>query len=188
MQLFSWFQPTRLHAAVSHGMAQVTCSKLGDPEPIRRLWIFAPASNDDDSQRKQALKTLTKKPFTQHHSYTLRRCELLSCENPVIYKNICLAYRIKHGLAPPPLSAFIKFKSSAARASRGATKNDCATPFRKTTFSQGVFALAASHQRDTATQSIRWSPLYHSFNANTKDGPVDFQQCEHEYAYDYYCW
>ena len=132
-----------------------------------------------ESLYKQALKTLDKKPFRHHHCHILRKYKLLSWENLITYKNICLVYKIMHGSAPPPLSGFIQFKSSATRATRGAAKKDCTIPFIKTTFSQAVFSFRASQQWNTVPQSVRESPSYHSFKVNTKDWLVDSQTCEH---------
>ncbi len=73
-----------------------------------------------ESLYKQALKTLDKKPFRFHHCHILKNYKLLSCENLIMYKNICLECGITHGSAPPPLSDFINFRSAANRATRGA--------------------------------------------------------------------
>ncbi len=73
-----------------------------------------------ESLYKQALETLDKKPFRFHPCHILKKYKLLSWENLIMYKNICLVYKIMHGLAPPPLSCFQNFKSTANVATRDA--------------------------------------------------------------------
>lgn len=78
------------------------------------------------------------KPFGFYCCRILRKYKLLSWEN-LMYKNICLACKLTHGSAPPPLSGFMTFRSTADRATRGAARGDCTIPLRKTASSQAVF-------------------------------------------------
>ncbi len=68
---------------------------------------------------KQALKILDKKQFSFHYCHILNAYNLLSWENIINFKNVCLVYKIMHGLAPPPLVDFIKLKSIENRVTRG---------------------------------------------------------------------
>ena len=68
-----------------------------------------------DSLHKQALRTLDNKPFRYHHCHIVQKYNLFSWENLIVYKNICLVYKITRGLAPPPLAGFISLKSTSTR-------------------------------------------------------------------------
>ena len=68
-----------------------------------------------ESLYKQALKTLDKKPFRYHHCHIVKKFNLFGWENLIVYKNVCLVYKITRGLAPPPLAGFISLKSTSTR-------------------------------------------------------------------------
>jgi len=67
---------------------------------------------------------------------------LLSWDNLIKYRNVCLVYKIMHCLAPPPLFGLINFKSNTNRVTRAAARRDCIIPLKKTAFSQAVFSFA----------------------------------------------
>lgn len=57
----------------------------------------------------------------------------------IVYSDLCLMYKIKHGLAPPVLSQFVNVASTGYRLTRSAVRDDCIVPLRKSVFSQSVF-------------------------------------------------
>ncbi len=75
---FQWFSPTSCTVCTSNAHSAATKAL--------------------ESLHKQALKTLDKKPFRFHHCHILKKYKLLSGENLIIYKNICLVYRILNSL------------------------------------------------------------------------------------------
>lgn len=132
-----------------------------------------------ESLYKQALKILDKKEFSFHHCHILNKYNLFNWENLIKFKNVCLVYRIMHGLAPPPLADFIKSKSVENRITRGAIRADCIIPRRKTSFGQAVFSYKASHQWNTVPQPIRECSSFNSFKLNFKKWLLHNQHCEH---------
>ena len=78
---------------------------------------------------KKALKVLD----SHRHCYILRQHELLSWKNNVQYTNAYLVFKILNGLAPPPLSTFVKQKTQiyGSRSTRSAMRCDCIVPLRK---------------------------------------------------------
>ena len=116
---------------------------------------------------KQALKILDKKTYHYHHCSILRKYQLLTWDNLIKFKNISLIYQIRHGLAPPPLCDFIHFRSSEVRVTRGAMREDCIIPRRKTgeQFSNGT----------QCTESLS----FFSFKKNAKKWLVESQTCGH---------
>lgn len=128
---------------------------------------------------KQALKILDKKPYHYHHCSILRKYQLLTWDNLIKFKNICLIYKIRYGLAPPPLCDFIHFRSSEVRVTRGAVREDCIIPRRKTAFGQAVFSVRAVQQWNTVPATIRESLSFFSFKKNAKKWLVESQTCGH---------
>lgn len=68
--------------------------------------------------------------------------------------HVCFIHKVMHGLAPPPLSGLINFKSTANKATWGVAREDCSIPLSKTAFSLAVFSFRLSHQRTSGLQSI----------------------------------
>ena len=61
-----------------------------------------------ESLYKQTMKPLDKKrQESLHHCNILEKYHLLSWENLIKYANVCLIYKIIHGLVPPPLACFV---------------------------------------------------------------------------------
>lgn len=92
---------------------------------------------------KRALKILDKKPFSYHHCQILDKYKFLNFTNFKLFKSACLIYKVIHGLAPPPMSDFIKQKSSSvagSRLTRATVRGDCELTFRRTTFSQNALS------------------------------------------------
>ena len=56
---------------------------------------------------KKAVKVLDQKPNSSPHCNILNVCKLLSWEDVIKYKNICLVFKIQHNTAPPPLNSII---------------------------------------------------------------------------------
>ena len=83
---------------------------------------------------KKTLKVLDQKPNRSHHCIILNNYKLLSWEDLIKYKNICLVFKILHITAPPPLNSFIIQPKSSNQITRGTTRGDLLIPFRKSTF------------------------------------------------------
>ncbi len=93
----------------------------------------------------QAIKVLDKKPNRYHHCNCFRNHNLLSWDNFVKFTDACLVYKILHGLAPPPLSAFIEQKTTDDSRTRSAARGECIIPRRRTAFGQSAFSVRVSH-------------------------------------------
>ncbi len=126
---------------------------------------------------KQSLKILDKKPNTYHHCAILKKYEFLSWENIIKYSDCIVVYKILHGLAPPPLSEFIKKNTN--RSTRAGSRGDCLVPFRKTVFGQSGFSYQASHTWNTVPSDIWDLPTITSFTKHLKTWFLDNQQCTH---------
>ena len=87
---------------------------------------------------KKALKTLDKKPLLYHHCNILEKYNLMSFDNSCKFYSFCLLYKVGllHGLAPPPLQEFIKYRWTLV--TRAVVDRDVEVPFRKTSFSHNA--------------------------------------------------
>ena len=83
---------------------------------------------------KRTLKVLDQKPNSSHYCTILNNRKLLSWEDVIKYKNICLVFKILHITAPPPLNSSIIQPKSSNQVTRGTTRGDLLIPFRKSTF------------------------------------------------------
>lgn len=66
---------------------------------------------------------------------------VLSFDNFKNVKYACAVYKVLHGLAPPPLSEYIKLKANSGTTTRAATRGDCEVPYRRTSFGQTVLSV-----------------------------------------------
>lgn len=113
----------------------------------------------------QALKVLDRQPNTHHHCYCIRHHNLLSWDNLIKFTDGCLVYKILHGLAPPPFSAFIKQKTTDDRETRSEARGGCIISMRRTAFVQPIlFCESSSHIQ----QPTRIRDTYCSFRLNLK--------------------
>jgi len=87
---------------------------------------------------KRALKIFDRKPLSYHHCLILQKYNLLSFETFLKFKYACAIYKFLHGLAPLPLSEYIKLKitDGGRTVTRASTCGDCMVPYRHTTFGQ----------------------------------------------------
>lgn len=129
---------------------------------------------------KQALKILDKKPKSYHHCTILTKHDLLSWDNLIKFSDACLVFKVLHGLAPPPLSEFIKQNTQSSRHTRSVSRGDCAIPYRTSSFSQSAFSVKAAHFWNTLPLHIRTSKTYNIFKRNLKEWLIANQLCEHE--------
>ena len=127
----------------------------------------------------KTLKVLDKKPRQFHHCAILRKHNLVSWENMIKHKNACLFYKIIHGMAPPPLREFVTIRTNQHRITRGVMRGDCIIPFRKSTFSQSAFSVAASREWNNIPTCIRDLNTYRSFSSNLKQWLIDNMICQH---------
>ena len=62
----------------------------------------------------------------------------LSWENIVKFTDVCLVFKMLNGMAPPPLSDFIK---QTGRHTRSASRGDCIISHRSSSFSKSAFSV-----------------------------------------------
>jgi len=67
---------------------------------------------------------------------------LLNFENLIIYADLCLVYKILHGLAPPVLCQFMSTAPIALRSTRSAAR----VPLRKSALGQTAFSVRAARE------------------------------------------
>ncbi|XP_046707928.1 uncharacterized protein LOC124387560 [Silurus meridionalis] len=65
-----------------------------------------------ESLYKQTIKIVDKKTLRYHHCAILQKHKFLSWENVIKYSNLCLLYKIIHGLSSLPLSQFVNIKNT----------------------------------------------------------------------------
>lgn len=128
---------------------------------------------------KQTLKVLDRKPRRYHHCNILSKYNLLSWENLIKFTNICLAYKILHGLAPPPLCDFLSVRSNNNHNTRATSRGDCVIPFRKTAFGKSAFSYKTSNEWNTIPTSIREINSYDLFRVQLKCWLLSNQSCQH---------
>ena len=120
-------------------------------------------------------QTMDKKPNSFHHCNILEKSHLLSWENLIKYANICLIYKIIHGLAPPPLSSFVRWRVNPNQVTRGVTRGNCIIPLRKSAFSQSAFSIKAAHDWNAVPVHIRDITTYRSFSRQLRTWLISLQ-------------
>lgn len=128
---------------------------------------------------KKTLKVLDKKSIYYHHCHVLKKYNLLNFENLIIYADLCLVYKILHGLAPPVLCQFVSTAPNALRSTRSAARGDCIVPFRKSALGQTAFSIRAAREWNLIPIHIRNFKSYVSFKHNLKKWLIDSQDCLH---------
>ena len=126
---------------------------------------------------KQALKTLDKKSNAYHHCNILAKYVCLNWENMMTFADILLAYKIFNGLAPPPLSQFIKQNQNTS--TRSSARGDCKIPYRKTYFAQSAFSYRAAHTWNSIPIEFRNNTNINNFTKSIKQWLLDKQTCDH---------
>ena len=102
-----------------------------------------------------------------HHCTILNNHKLLSWEDVIKYKNICLVFKILHNTAPPPLKSFIIQRNSSNQITRSATRGDLLIPFRKSTFGQQSFSVRAIRNWNslpTTINDIHYAYIFHLYS------------------------
>jgi len=93
----------------------------------------------------QASKVLDRMPNTHHHCHCLKKHNLMTWDNLIKFTDSCLVFKFLHGLAPPPLTAFIKQKTTVFRHTGSVTRGDCVIQMRRTAFGLSAFSVRAAH-------------------------------------------
>lgn len=127
---------------------------------------------------KQTLKVLDQKPNSSHYCTILHKHKLLSWEDVIKYRNICLVFKILHGLAPPPLNSLINQRSTV-QITRSTTRGDLSIPQKKSTFGQLSFSVKAIHNWNSLPTHIKDTHTYSTFTAKLKTWLVDSYTCTH---------
>lgn len=128
---------------------------------------------------KKTLKILDQKPNSLHHCIILKKYKLLSWENVIKYKNICLVYKILHNTAPPPFNSFIIQRNNSSHNTRSTTRGDLVIPLRKSTFGQLSFSFTAIHNWNSLPITIKNIHMYSTFIAHLKNWLIDNYTCTH---------
>ena len=162
---------TFIHGLIfSHISYCITCWGQANESTIRPL----------KSQYKQALKILDKKPLHYHHCNILEKHNLLSFENFREFSNLCLVYKILHGLAPACLLEFVCHRPARSiRSSRISSIYDCRIPTYLTTFGQSSFSFNATTQWNSLSSDLKSCPSFRSFKTQLKHSLKNSQNCNH---------
>ncbi len=145
------------------------------------IWSLASVTSLKPLQSlyKRTVKILDKKPSISHHCPILQKYRLLSWENMVKYSNLCLVYKIIHGLSSPPLHQFVNTRTANHSRTRGAASVDCIIPFRKSAFGQTDFSVRAAAEWNLTPINIRNLNTYSTFKIQLKKWLIDNQSCQH---------
>lgn len=144
-------------------------------------WSFTSkaALTQTDSLYKRPLKILDKKPVSYHHCHILQKYNLLTFDNFTKFKYACAIYKILKGLAPPPMSAYVKQNGNISYTTRATTRGDCVIPLRRTSCGQSVLSFAGSHIWNSTPSMIRGCYTYATFKTNLKKWLKSTQICNH---------
>ncbi len=145
------------------------------------IWSLASVTSLKPLQSlyKRTVKILDKKPSIFHHCPILQKYRLLSWENMVKYSNLCLVYKIIHGLSSLPLHQFVNIRTADHSRTRGAVRGDCIIPFRKSVFGQTTFSVRAAAEWNLTPINIRNLNTYSTFKIQLKKWLIDNQSCQH---------
>ena len=133
-----------------------------------------------ESLYKRAIKILDKKPVTHHHCHILKKYGLLSFDNFTTFKYACAIFKILKGLAPPPLSAYVRQNDNVSHTTRATNRGDCVIPLRRTSQGQTVLSVAGSRIWNTLPVMIRDCNTYAAFKKNLKKWLLSKQNCNHD--------
>uniref|UniRef100_A0A4W5Q9E1 Reverse transcriptase domain-containing protein n=1 Tax=Hucho hucho TaxID=62062 RepID=A0A4W5Q9E1_9TELE len=128
---------------------------------------------------KKTLKALDQKPNSLHHCIILNNHKLLSWEDVIKYKNICLVYKILHNTAPAPFNSFIIQRNNSRQITRSTTRGDLLIPFRKSTFGQLSFSVTAIQNWNSLPTTIKDIHTYSTFTIHLKNWLSDNYNCTH---------
>ena len=110
---------------------------------------------------KQTLKVLDQKPNSSYYCTILHKHKLLSWEDVIKHRNICLLFKILHGFAPPPLNSLINQRSTF-QINRSTTRGDLSIPQKKSTFGQLSFSVKAIHNWNSLRTHIKYILHFYS--------------------------
>ena len=127
----------------------------------------------------RSLKVLDKKPQSYHHCSILKKYNFFSFDNFKLFKDVCVIYKVLHGLYPPPLEEFISRQPVRSIGTRAAIRGDCEVQFRRTTFAQNVLSVKGCLEWNKLPINIRECPTYGTFKSKLSEWILDKQTCEH---------
>ena len=128
---------------------------------------------------KQTLKVLDQKPNSTHYCTILNRLKLISWEDTIKYKNICLIHKILHNKAPPPLNWFIDQRDPSIQPTRSTTRGDLTVPYRQSTFSKQSFSVIAINNWNSLPSQLRDIHTYSTFTTHLKSWLSENYTCPH---------
>lgn len=131
-----------------------------------------------ESLYKQTIKILDRKPSRYHQCAILQKHKLLSWENVIRYSNLCLIFKIIHGLSSPPLSQFVNIRNATNRVTQGAARGDCCSSQEKYLQSE-CFTVTAAQEWNCVPQNIRELTTYTLFKKHLKIWLITHQICQH---------
>uniref|UniRef100_A0A146QFL4 Reverse transcriptase-like protein n=1 Tax=Fundulus heteroclitus TaxID=8078 RepID=A0A146QFL4_FUNHE len=126
---------------------------------------------------KKSLKIFDQKPLSFHQCNILEKYNMLKFENFIHFKNSSLIYKVLNGLAPPPLSTYIR--PGRRICTRASSRGDLEIPHRRTTFGQTVLSVRGGHFWNSLPTNIRECPTYCTFKKHLKQFLKSSQSCTH---------
>ena len=127
----------------------------------------------------RTVKVLDRKPNSTHHCTILNNRKLLSWEDTIKYKNICLVHKILHNTAPPPLNSLTILRNNSSQNTRSMTRGDLLVPFRKSTFGQLSFSVVAIKNWNSLPAHLKDIHTYATFTKHLKTWLSDNYNCKH---------
>lgn len=109
---------------------------------------------------KQAIKIMDQKPMRWHHCGILRKYNLLTFENFIIYTNIKLFFKCLHNYVSPLFSALIKRRWNSSQINTRTSDNcnyncDCIVPRCTTSFVHSAFTVKGVNLWNTLPTHLR---------------------------------
>lgn len=116
-----------------------------------------------ESLYKQTIKILDKKTLRYHHCTILQKHHLLSWENVIKYSNLCLIYKVLHGLSSLPLNQFVSIGDNTSANQRSSARGLCCSTPEKCIQSECLFCSSVpgvehsprKHQRASLLHSLQ---------------------------------
>lgn len=128
---------------------------------------------------KQTVIILAKKPRSYHHCNCIAQQKLLTFDSFLFYADVCLMYKIFHGLAPPPLKQCVIVGKDNIRQTRSSVRGDCSVKLKRTAFGQSVFSVKAAERWNKIPVYIRESSTFNHFKTVLKIWLKQNQICSH---------
>ena len=117
---------------------------------------------------KQAIKIMDQKPMRWHHCGILRKHNLFTFENFVIYCNTNLVFKCLHNHVSPLFSGLVARRQNTGRATRASTNGDCIVPKCKNSFGQSAFSVKGANLWNSLPTELKLETDGNVFNRELK--------------------